>query len=163
MQDHLPVHAGDHLAGPAEARQDLLTEQEFDLLRVVYEKPLRDMGKALLDQLMSSGLSKDSKTGIQLRPAQLQALNALMRAGEPVQVPFDLVSLRQLFQGQRPEDGFFQRDIMTKRPEQLSIAQLVQLTNEVGEQLQKIEKSAGGGEKTGSYHLGSDDAADLWH
>lgn len=37
---------------------------------------------------------------------------------------------------------------MTKRPEQLSIAQLVQLTNEVGEQLQKIEKSAGGGEKT---------------
>lgn len=58
------------------------------------------------------------------------------------------VSLRQLFQGQRPEDGFFQRDIMTKRPEQLSIAQLVQLTNEVGEQLQKIEKSAGGGEKT---------------
>ena len=56
--------------------------------------------------------------------------------------------LRQLFQGQRPEDGFFQRDIMTKRPEQLSIAQLVQLTNEVGEQLQKIEKSAGGGEKT---------------
>ena len=58
------------------------------------------------------------------------------------------VSLRQLFQGQRPEDGFFQRDIMTKRPEQLSIAQLVQLTNEVDEQLQKIEKSAGGGEKT---------------
>ena len=50
------------------------------------------------------------------------------------------VSLRQLFQGQRPEDGFFQRDIMTKRPEQLSIAQLVQLTNEVGEQLQKIEQ-----------------------
>ena len=37
---------------------------------------------------------------------------------------------------------------MTKRPEQLSIAQLVQLTNEVDEQLQKIEKSAGGGEKT---------------
>ena len=90
------------LAGPAEARQDLLTEQEFDLLRVVYEKPLRDMGKALLDQLMSSGLSKDSKTGIQLRPAQLQALNALMRAGEPVQVPFDLVSLRQV-------DGFKER------------------------------------------------------
>ena len=30
------------------------------------------------------------------------------------------VSLRQLFQGQRPEDGFFQRDIMTKRPEQLN-------------------------------------------
>lgn len=58
------------------------------------------------------------------------------------------VSLCQLFPGQRPEDGFFQRDIMTKRPEQLSIAQLVQLTNEVGEQLQKIEKSAGGGEKT---------------
>ena len=94
------------LAGPAEARQDLLTEQEFDLLRVVYEKPLRDMGKALLDQLMSSGLSKDSKTGIQLRPAQLQALNALMRAGEPVQVPFDLVSLRQV-------DGFKERQRIT--------------------------------------------------
>ena len=94
------------LSDPAMARQDLLTEQEFDLLRVVYEKPLRDMGKALLDQLMLSGLSKDSKTGIQLRPAQLQALNTLMQQGEPVQVPFDLVSLRQV-------DGFKERQRIT--------------------------------------------------
>lgn len=54
------------------------------------------------------------------------------------------VSLRQLFSGGKPEDGFFQRDIMTKRPEQLSIAQFVSLTNEVDEELQKIKNATAG-------------------
>lgn len=39
------------------------------------------------------------------------------------------VSLRQMFQGQQPSEGFFQQDIMTMRPEQLSIPQFVELTN----------------------------------
>lgn len=58
------------------------------------------------------------------------------------------VSLRQLFQGRKPEDGFFQRDIMTKRPEQLTIAQFVALTNEVQAELQKLGNAADGAEKT---------------
>lgn len=43
------------------------------------------------------------------------------------------VSLRQLFTAANPPSpGFFEQDIMTKRPEQLSIRQFVELTNMVG-------------------------------
>ena len=45
------------------------------------------------------------------------------------------VSLRQIFNVAKPTDGFYEQDIMTKRPEQLSIAQFVDLTNMVEEQL----------------------------
>ncbi len=46
------------------------------------------------------------------------------------------VSLRQIFDAQHPaSDSFFQNDIMTRRPEQLSIPQFVELTNMVAEQL----------------------------
>ena len=45
------------------------------------------------------------------------------------------VSLRQIFNMGKPADGFYEQDIMTKRPEQLSIAQFVELTNMVEEQL----------------------------
>ena len=41
------------------------------------------------------------------------------------------VSLRQLFTSVQPDDAFFKQDIMTKRPEQLTIAQFVELTNMV--------------------------------
>ena len=42
------------------------------------------------------------------------------------------VSLRQLFNSANPApDGFFDHEIMTKRPEQLTIAQFVDLTNMV--------------------------------
>ena len=48
------------------------------------------------------------------------------------------VSLRQIFDGQHPaSDGFFQNDIMTRRPEQLSIPQFVELTNMVAEEMSK--------------------------
>jgi 16S rRNA (adenine1518-N6/adenine1519-N6)-dimethyltransferase len=48
------------------------------------------------------------------------------------------VSLRQIFDAQHPaSEGFFQNDIMTRRPEQLSIPQFVELTNMVGEELAK--------------------------
>lgn len=45
------------------------------------------------------------------------------------------VSLRQIFAGKPTTDDFFARDIMTKRPEQLTIAQFVDLTNQTEEQL----------------------------
>ena len=42
------------------------------------------------------------------------------------------VSLRQLFtKDTMPDSSFFEKDIMTKRPEQLSIPQFVELTNEI--------------------------------
>ena len=41
------------------------------------------------------------------------------------------VSLRQLFQGRAPGEGFFDDPMMTRRPEQLSIAEFVELTNKV--------------------------------
>ena len=50
------------------------------------------------------------------------------------------VSLRQIFAGKPTTDDFFARDIMTKRPEQLTIAQFVDLTNQIEEQLRFAEK-----------------------
>ena len=41
------------------------------------------------------------------------------------------VSLRQMFSDVTPSDGFYAQDIMTLRPEQLSIQQFVELTNMV--------------------------------
>lgn len=46
------------------------------------------------------------------------------------------VSLRQIFDSQHPtSEGFFQQDLMTRRPEQLSIEQFVDLTNLVEKEL----------------------------
>ena len=46
------------------------------------------------------------------------------------------VSLRQLFDQQHtPQPSFFQQDMMTMRPEQLTIPQFVNLTNKVAEEL----------------------------
>lgn len=45
------------------------------------------------------------------------------------------VSLRQILAGNEVSPGFFDRDIMTRRPEQLSIAEFVDLTNMVSEEL----------------------------
>lgn len=48
------------------------------------------------------------------------------------------VSLRQMFPVTKPSEGFYEQDIMTQRPEQLSIQQFVTLTNSVNEELKKI-------------------------
>lgn len=45
------------------------------------------------------------------------------------------VSLKQLFTIGQPDNGFFEGELMTKRPEQLTIAQFVELTNMVEEHL----------------------------
>ena len=50
------------------------------------------------------------------------------------------VSLCQIFNNGKPTDGFYEQDIMTKRPEQLSIPQFVELTNMVEEQLANYQR-----------------------
>ncbi len=50
------------------------------------------------------------------------------------------VSLRQIFNNGKTTDGFYEQDIMTKRPEQLSIPQFVELTNMVEEQLANYQR-----------------------
>ena len=49
------------------------------------------------------------------------------------------VSLRQLFPGGQASATFFQSDIMTRRPEQLSIQEFVELTNKVEEEMDKMK------------------------
>ena len=48
------------------------------------------------------------------------------------------VSLRQMFHQARPSAEFYAQDIMTKRPEQLGVAQFVALTNIVGDELRRL-------------------------
>ena len=48
------------------------------------------------------------------------------------------VSLRQMF-ATPPSNGFYQQEVMTKRPEQLSASQFVELTNIVQAEMQKSE------------------------
>lgn len=45
------------------------------------------------------------------------------------------VSLRQLFQNCQPREGFYEQPVMTRRPEQLSIREFVELTNLVAAEL----------------------------
>lgn len=47
------------------------------------------------------------------------------------------VSLRQMFNQAKPSAKFYAQDIMTKRPEQLGVAQFVALTNIVGDELRR--------------------------
>ncbi len=47
------------------------------------------------------------------------------------------VSLKQIINNEKASKDFFEQDIMTKRPEQLSIEQFVELTNIVGKELIK--------------------------
>ena len=50
------------------------------------------------------------------------------------------VSLRQMFSQGTPREGFYEQDIMTRRPEQLSISQFVELTNLVAGELREFRK-----------------------
>lgn len=50
------------------------------------------------------------------------------------------VSLRQIFSALGKDDEFFQTEMMTKRPEQLSVEQFVQLTNLVEKKLAEMKK-----------------------
>ncbi len=49
------------------------------------------------------------------------------------------VSLRQIFPQGQASDAFFQSDIMTRRPEQLSIQEFVELTNRVEAEQKQIQ------------------------
>ena len=48
------------------------------------------------------------------------------------------VSLRQIFNSSAPRTGFYEQPMMTKRPEQLTIAQFVELTNLVADELKHL-------------------------
>src|SRR3712207_3828577 len=50
------------------------------------------------------------------------------------------VSIKQMFGAEKPGPEFFALDIMTKRPEQLTVAQFVDLTNTVEEALGRLGK-----------------------
>jgi hypothetical protein len=86
------------LAEPAPDRDTRLTPDEFNLLRVVYEKPLRDMGKQLLRRLVEASIAKEAPFAVTLRAPQLQELNEKMAQREAAQMPFDLIRLRHVDQ-----------------------------------------------------------------
>lgn len=48
------------------------------------------------------------------------------------------VSLRQIFNTVKPQPSFYEQDLMTKRPEQLTIAQFVELTNMIDDELKHL-------------------------
>lgn len=48
------------------------------------------------------------------------------------------VSLKQLFAGTQPSGEFFTAEVMTRRPEQLTIAQFVELTNVVEAEMRRL-------------------------
>ena len=52
------------------------------------------------------------------------------------------VSMRQLFTQGKPRDGFYELPMMTRRPEQLSIPEFVELTNLYAAELEYLEKNA---------------------
>ena len=78
----------------------LLKSEEFELLRMVYEKPLRDMGKALASHLMSgAGRLTETPKMIVLGASYLEDLNKrIMERSAAQQIPFSIVSSRQLDQ-----------------------------------------------------------------
>ena len=49
------------------------------------------------------------------------------------------VSLKQMFPGQTPREDFYTVDVMTRRPEQLSVQEFVELTNYVGAELERLQ------------------------
>ncbi len=57
------------------------------------------------------------------------------------------VSLRQIFGGLDSKDSFFANEIMTKRPEQLTIEQFVDLTNLVDSKIKTLDKNDSEGEE----------------
>lgn len=57
------------------------------------------------------------------------------------------VSLRQMFGGLDSKDSFFANEIMTKRPEQLTIEQFVDLTNLVDSKMKTLDKNDSEGEE----------------
>jgi len=50
------------------------------------------------------------------------------------------VSLKQIFNVSVARPAFYEQEIMTKRPEQLSVAQFVELTNLVETELEALKK-----------------------
>ena len=89
------------LSEPVSFKENMLTTDEFQLLTIVYEKPLRDMGKRLANQLASGAgsLLKEAPKTVTLAKEQLKELNGLIKDSELENtIPFSLVQLRQIDQ-----------------------------------------------------------------
>jgi hypothetical protein len=87
------------LINQPESRKDgVLTDEEFDLLKEVYQKPLRDMGKRLADELMrGSGKIMETSKPVTLDAGALKELNARIADSTRADaIPISLVKLRQV-------------------------------------------------------------------
>lgn len=83
------------LTKPGSAKS--LSRADFELLKQVYEKPLRDMGRELAASLVKgSSRVTTGKKSITLGTMDLTELNSKISAGEMPIWPFDLLKLRQI-------------------------------------------------------------------
>jgi hypothetical protein len=87
------------LSKPASFKESMLTQDEFKLLTIVYEKPLRDMGNRLASQLASGSgrLLKEAPKIVTLGKEQLHELNGRIRESVVENtIPISLTRLRQI-------------------------------------------------------------------
>jgi hypothetical protein len=87
------------LSKPVSFKESMLTQDEFKLLTIVYEKPLRDMGKRLASQLASGSgrLLKEAPKIVTLAREQLHELNGRVRESIVENtIPLSLTRLRQI-------------------------------------------------------------------
>ncbi|MVV48097.1 hypothetical protein EJA72_07540 [Pseudomonas sp. PB120] len=87
------------LSKPVSFKESMLTQDEFKLLTIVYEKPLRDMGKRLASQLASGSgrLLKEAPKIVTLGKEQLHELNGRIRESIVENtIPVSLTRLRQI-------------------------------------------------------------------
>lgn len=82
----------------AKDRQPALSGDQLAVLRMVYEKPLKDMGLALADDWMhGAGQLLQGSQQVTLRETELCEINAALASSDrPNTVPFSLLRLRQV-------------------------------------------------------------------
>ena len=89
------------LSQPVSFKDNMLKPEDFNVLKVVYEKPLRDMGKRLANQLASGAgrLLKEAPKAVTLGREELDELNSRIRESVVENaIPFSLMRLRQIDQ-----------------------------------------------------------------
>jgi hypothetical protein len=87
----------DLLKKPENRQNGKLQPEDFDLLRLVYQKPLWDMGKDLADKLMTGDEMKYMTTPVTLGTGELTELNALIKnRTRPYAIRFSPLRLRQI-------------------------------------------------------------------
>jgi hypothetical protein len=87
------------LKSPDPRKAGMLSPQEFELLKTVYEKPLLEMGEQLAKELMEGNSSslKETTSTVTLNAIWLKRLNERMTSeAERNEVSFNLIDLRQI-------------------------------------------------------------------